>query len=87
MAFGRVRLYHYNNRAGKVFDNEADYVAHLADGWVDFPTKIEEPGSVPVEAEAAPEPAPEPTPDPPMVPLPVKAKKPGRQPKKFKGGK
>lgn len=83
MAFGPARLYHRDNRAGKVFTDEVDYLEHLSNGWVDFPTKIKEPVAVVAAPEAAPVPLPDKPADIPMA----KTKKPGRPAKKVKGGK
>lgn len=89
MAFGRVMLYHKNCRTGKVFDNEADVLSHLNSGWVDFPSKIDEGGNAQESHGSTPTEA---TLDVPAEPAPkvrnnLSHRKPGRQPKKVKGGK
>jgi hypothetical protein len=84
MAFGRVRLYHGTCMKGKVFTEEGDFLSHLKEGWVDFPTKID-PDTIPV--------TPFEVVGPPKIenrvalPPQAPARKPGRPSTKFKGGK
>ncbi len=83
MAFGRTFLYHKTCPDGKIFDQEDDCLDHLKAGWVDSPGKIDD--SFPLET--SPEPIQEVEVEKKQEFIKAPPKKPGRPPKKIKGGK
>lgn len=83
MAFGRTFLYHKTCPAGRIFDQEAEFLVHRAAGWVEAPWLIDEPAPV----VASPEPVQEAEPDKVKATTTIAPKKPGRPSKKVKKGK
>jgi len=70
-----------------VFTEEEDYLAHLTDGWVDFPSKINAPDPVNLVPIASLETVLNAKPEKPWVVPKVDSKKLGRPPTKAKRGK